>query len=157
LLRRKQDCVSNTYKEGQVAKSQIVYKLTTQDNKTRKGYDNETVWGRNVTHGVTGWWRGMTPQLCSKAVIHCYEHPWIGIALNQARIKNPKIWVAKGVIVIRDDWQKAGCRRLTTLRLWRGKRPTKAQVRFIQEHSRRGETRWSADELIAEAKKARGR
>jgi hypothetical protein len=91
----------------------MLYKLTTQDNMTRKGEYNETVWGENVTHSGTG--KG---DLCSPGYIHAYTHPLLAVLLNpiHANIDNPKFWEAEGEVVKSDRGLKVGCATLTTIR-----------------------------------------
>lgn len=66
-----------------------VFKLTTQDNKTRKGKYNERTWGPRVTHSGTG-----EGALCGPGYIHAYLSPVLAVLLNpiHANIVNPKLW-----------------------------------------------------------------
>ena len=88
-----------------------LYKLTTEDFKTRKCYPNETTWGENVTHSGTG--KG---DLCGPGYIHAYLTPELAVLLNpiHANIKNPVLWEAEGDIVKKDGQMKVGCISLTT-------------------------------------------
>ena len=93
--------------------TRTLYKLTTQDNKTRKGEFNETLWGPGVTHepkelGI--------PVLCSPTVIHAYEHPLIAVFMNSrhANLLDPKLWMCKGEPVVFEADLKCGCSSLTT-------------------------------------------
>lgn len=89
-----------------------LYKLTTQDNKTRKGYHNETTWGAGVTHSGTG-----EGDLCGPGFIHAYTDPLLAVLLNpiQAGIADPKLWVCEGEVVKTDHGLKVGCVALTTV------------------------------------------
>lgn len=103
-----------------------LYKLTTQDNLTRKGESNETLWGPGVTH--TAKLKGNA--LCSGAFIHAYTSPRLAILLNpiHANIHNPKLWECEGVIIKnniggnRSDLTRnnqalnVGCYSLTTIK-----------------------------------------
>jgi hypothetical protein len=92
-----------------------LYKLTTQDNRTRVGYDNETLWGAGVTHKAPG-----NGRLCSSAFIHAYEHPYIAVLMNSyhANIRNPKLWLCEAVKrgCLRNGELKIGVTKLTTVR-----------------------------------------
>lgn len=55
----------------------MLYKLTTQDWRTRAGFYNETRWGRGVTHRANG-----TGGLCTDGLIHAYEDARIALLLN---------------------------------------------------------------------------
>lgn len=92
---------------------QTLYKLTTQDNKTRKGEYNETIWGDGVSHSGTG--KGL---LCSPGWIHAYTSPLLAVLLNpiHADIKDPKLWECKGEIALSDKGLKVGCKILMTIR-----------------------------------------
>ena len=46
--------------------TRTLYKLTTQDNKTRKGEFNETLWGPGITHKPK---ELGTPVLCSPSAV----------------------------------------------------------------------------------------
>ena len=91
-----------------------LFKLTTQDNKTRAGESNECVWGPNVTHKAIG----DGSKLCSDGFIHAYESPLVAVFMNtiHADIENPKLWECKGEIVKRDGQLKCGVRTLTTVK-----------------------------------------
>lgn len=98
----------------------LLYKLTDYKNRTRVGYDNETKWGRNVTHSVTG-----RPILCTKGVIHAYRHPLQAAFFSpvhttfydrRGRATEPAFWEAEGDVVA-DDGTKVGCSTLTTKRI----------------------------------------
>lgn len=90
-----------------------LYKLTTQDWKTRAGYDNETLWGPGITRKGTG--KG---KLCSKGFIHAYTHPLLAVLFNpiHANIANPVLWQCRGTIAKSDYGIKVGCVELTTIR-----------------------------------------
>src|SRR5579871_6099726 len=89
-----------------------LYKLTTQDGKTRPGQSNETQWGEGVTHTAKG-----TGGLCTDGVIHAYTSPLLAVLLNpsHANIKDPILWEAKGKIV-KSEPCKCGVKTLTTIR-----------------------------------------
>jgi hypothetical protein len=93
----------------------MIYKLTTQDNRTRPGYPNETHWGENVTNRAVG---DVEDGLCSAGYIHAYEHPLLAALMNDVHVnyENPKLWEAEGEIILRDGQLKCGCRQLTTIR-----------------------------------------
>lgn len=86
-----------------------LYKLTDENGYTYGG----TLWGPNVTHSGTG--KG---GLCSSGWIHCYTSPYSAILLNpiHANFPSPRIWLAQGEIVKRDNGLKYGCKTLTTIR-----------------------------------------
>ena len=89
----------------------ILYKLTDQDNFTRRGERNECRWGPGISHEGTG--RG---GLCSEGWIHAYEHPLLAALLNpiHAAIAEPKLWRAEGKISLRDGELKVGAKKITT-------------------------------------------
>ena len=66
------------------------YKLTDKDGYTRKGKENECLWGENITHTATG--KGS--HLCSRDLIHVYRNPLIASFMNpsHADFKNPLLW-----------------------------------------------------------------
>ena len=82
--------------------TRILYKLTTNDNWTRVGEWNATLWGPNICHkpAIEG-----EPVLCSATVIHAYEHPLIAAFMNSrhANFRNPKLWLCVGTPVIFDS------------------------------------------------------
>src|SRR5690348_1096634 len=88
-----------------------LYKLTTQDGKTRKGKSNETQWGENVTHEAVG----KDAELCTDGVIHAYKHPFLAFIFNSqhANIDNPALWEAEGEIIASDGF-KVGVKSLKT-------------------------------------------
>lgn len=90
-----------------------LYKLTTQDYKTRVGFPEETQWGVNVTHTASG--KGA---LCSNGWLHAYTHPLLAVLFNRmhANIDDPVLWECDGEIGITDRGIKVGCTRLTTIR-----------------------------------------
>lgn len=91
-----------------------LYKLTTQDYKSRAGTYNETLWGPGVTHKGTG--KG---PLCSAAYIHAYTHPLLAVVMNpiHAAIGNPVLWECEGTVAASDHGLKVGCPELTTTRI----------------------------------------
>ena len=92
----------------------IGYKLTTQDNRTRVGKKNETLWGENITHKAL--WGG--GELCSDKWIHFYTHPLLAVYFNpiHANIANPKLWECEIEGTVKSEFDKSGCKKLTTLR-----------------------------------------
>lgn len=86
-----------------------LYKLTNDEDQTRGGMQ----WGENVTHRV----RCAGAKLCTREVIHAYEHPLLAAILSPVHVsfKHPQLWEAKGVVVARDGQLKVGVKRLTTL------------------------------------------
>jgi len=95
-------------------KEMKLYKLTTQDDLTRKGETNETQWGPGVTHYA----KPGNGFLCSDYYIHAYESPLVAIVMNyiHACIPDPKLWEAEGEVAKRDGQLKCGCKSLTTIR-----------------------------------------
>jgi len=91
-----------------------LYKITDQNNKTRAGKINETVWGPNVTHTASG----SGTELCTDGVIHAYLDPRLAVILNpiHAVIVYPKLWEAEGEIVVRDGQLLVGVKSLTTIK-----------------------------------------
>ncbi len=92
----------------------FLYKLTTQDFKTRQGYRNECTWGENVSHSGTG-----VGRLCGPGWIHAYTSPLLAVLLNpvHAGIANPVLWeCSHSGVALNDNGLKVGCRALTTLR-----------------------------------------
>ncbi len=89
------------------------YKLTDSDGYTRKGEDNETLWGENVTHKASGSGR----ELCTSGVIHWYKSPEEAAFFNpiHANITNPVCWEGFGVKVAWDGC-KGGSKVFTTIR-----------------------------------------
>ena len=87
-----------------------LYKLTTQDNKTK----NDTLWAPEVTHTAKESGDG----LCSGSWIHAYSHPLVAMIMNpnHANIRNPKLWLAEGAPGCYDGQLKLGCKSLTTVR-----------------------------------------
>jgi hypothetical protein len=91
-----------------------LYKLTTQDWLTRKGWSNETKWGPGVEHKALG--KGF---LCTSGFIHAYTHPKLAVLLNPiySDIENPVLWRCEGKVVKSDRGLKVGCRRLKTVEI----------------------------------------
>lgn len=91
-----------------------LFKLTTIDNKTRPGQDNETQWGEGVTHTASG-----LGVLCGPGFIHAYEtSPEVAILLNpiHANYQPFNLWECEGEVIKRDGILKVGCTSLTTIR-----------------------------------------
>ena len=84
-----------------------VFKLTTQDDYTRKGHYNQTKWGRGVTHTAKG-----DGGMCSNGAIHAYTSPLLAVLLNpiHAAIQNPKLWEAEMDVLYTDNGLKVGGR-----------------------------------------------
>jgi hypothetical protein len=91
-----------------------LYKLTTQDWLTRKGWYNETIWGPGVAHKVSG--KG---SLCSSGFIHAYTHPKLAVLLNPIHvdIENPVLWRCEGKVVKSERGMKVGCSWLKTIEI----------------------------------------
>jgi hypothetical protein len=91
------------------------YKLTDKDGYTRKGKENECLWGENITHTATG--KGS--HLCSRDLIHVYQNPLIASFMNpsHADFKNPLLWEceAKGECA-HEGQLKSGFKTVTTIR-----------------------------------------
>jgi hypothetical protein len=92
----------------------VLYKLTTPDFYTRKGYSNQTLWGEGVTHTAPG--NGM---LCSSAYIHAYTTPLLAILLNpiHANLRSAILWRCVGKVEKKDDGTKVGCVMLKTIKI----------------------------------------
>lgn len=90
-----------------------LYKLTTQDFKTRKGRSNECTWGENVSHSGTG--KG---DLCGPGYIHAYTHPLLAALFGPVHVNvdDPVLWECEGDVALSDHGLKVGCATLTTLR-----------------------------------------
>lgn len=88
-----------------------LYKLTTQDNYTRKGEKNQCLWGEGVSHSGTG-----EGGLCGPGYIHAYTSPLLAVLFNpiHANIGSPKLWECEGDVVKTDNGIKVGCITLTT-------------------------------------------
>ena len=86
------------------------YKLTDARGRTHGGMK----WGEGVSHRV----RGKGTGLCTKDVIHCYDHPLKAVLFNpiQANFVNPRLWEGKAENVVADDGLKCGCKKFTTIR-----------------------------------------
>ena len=83
-----------------------LYKLTTQDNYTRKGEYNQCLWGEGISHSGTG-----TGNLCGPGYIHAYTSPLLAVLLNpiHANLSSPKLWEAEGEVAKTDMGLKVGC------------------------------------------------
>ena len=91
------------------------YKLTDKDGYTRKGKENECLWGENITHTATG--KGS--HLCSRDLIHVYQNPLIASFMNpsHADFKNPLLWECEAKGDCNHDGQlKSGFKTVTTIR-----------------------------------------
>ena len=91
------------------------YKLTDKDGYTRKGKENECLWGENITHIATG--KGSL--LCSRDLIHVYRNPLIALFMNpsHADFKNPLLWECEAKGDCNHDGQlKSGFKTVTTIR-----------------------------------------
>lgn len=88
-----------------------LYKLTTQDDFTRKGCSNETRWGEGVTHTAPG-----HGELCTEAYIHAYTSPLLAVFMNpvHGNFHNPKLWQCEGTVENWGNGTKVGCTSLTT-------------------------------------------
>lgn len=92
----------------------IVYKLTDSEGYTRRGYNNETLWGEGVTHEALG----VGVAMCTDSVLHFYDSPEVAALMNEAHadIKNPVCWESEIDATAVHDGLKGGAKRLTTLR-----------------------------------------
>ena len=91
------------------------YKLTDKDGYTRKGKENECLWGENITHIATG--KGSL--LCSRDLIHVYRNPLIASFMNpsHADFQNPLLWECEAKGDCNHDGQlKSGFKTVTTIR-----------------------------------------
>ena len=88
----------------------LCYKLTDENWETK----NHTKWGPGITNTASG-----VGELCTDAWIHVYLSPELAVLLNpiHADFKDPVLWEAEGEIGARDGQLKAGCKRVTTLRI----------------------------------------
>src|SRR4051812_8233689 len=88
----------------------LVYKLTSQDNKTY----NDTLWGEGISHQTDG-----AGGLCGPGWLHFYYSPKLAVLLNpiHGNIKNPKLWECEASGKFLDNQGlKGGCTHLTTLK-----------------------------------------
>jgi len=85
-------------------------KLTDKNNRTFGG----TQWGEGVTYRATG--DGNT--LCSKDVIHVYDHPLKAVMFNpvHADFKKYNLWECRVGKVVVNDKLKVGVKQCTTIR-----------------------------------------
>jgi len=85
--------------------------LTDRDGITRRGCDNETQWGEDVTHEASG-----EGDLCTAGWIHAYSDPYLAVLMNpvHANLKDPVLWLAEASGKIEDEQTKFGCQQLTT-------------------------------------------
>ena len=95
----------------------MLYKLTDQDGFTRKGKQNECLWGPGVKHTSKGP-HDKRIDLCTNSYIHCYENPLVAVFMNSQHenLNNPILWEAKGFVSKRNGQLKAGCFSLTTIK-----------------------------------------
>ena len=91
----------------------LLYKLTNQNNQTQ----NNTTWGVKITNYAENQ-NPKNTNLCSSDVVHAYTNPILALIRNtsDANIPNPKLWLAKGIIVNTGAGIKCGCKSLTTIR-----------------------------------------
>ena len=78
----------------------ILYKLTTKDYKTRKGFSNETTWGVNVKHTAPG---GADQPLCSDKWLHASrtkEEAYFlrGVYIDVSSDEHTVLWKAEGSV-----------------------------------------------------------
>jgi hypothetical protein len=119
MTAKKASSTTSAIKREKKEKTPLLYKLTTQDMKTRVGYSNETQWEIGKTVSVSKKYSSLAqPKLCTKNVIHCYENPLIAVLRNpnDANIQYPRLFTASGIVVIRDKQLKVGCKSLTLVR-----------------------------------------
>lgn len=90
-----------------------IYKLVTQDMKTRVGEKNETEWKINVAVSVNSEFANRKPVMCDPSVIHAYRHPGIAVLLNHvhANLTNPRLFEAEGEVIV-EAANKCGVRTL---------------------------------------------
>jgi hypothetical protein len=94
-----------------------IYKLTTVENKTRKGRYNETRWGKEVTVTIPKEERKNV--MCGEGILHAYTNINLALLMNPIHadfaVEEFNIWEAEGELVA-DGWDKCGCHQLTTVR-----------------------------------------
>lgn len=103
---------------------ETLYKLTDRKDQTFKG----TQWGEGVTHTASG-----EGDLCGPGWLHAYEDPVVAVLLNpvHAEFAEPHLWLAEGVVGLREHRLKVGCTELTTVkRIPLPKVTTEQRVRF---------------------------
>ena len=89
-------------------------KLTDKDGYTRRGEENQCLWGNGVTHAAKG--RGL--RLCTEDFIHVYRHPLIAafMSLIHSDYKNPQLWSCEVSGDCAHEGQlKSGFKTVTTL------------------------------------------
>ena len=93
-----------------MTEEKMYYKLTNTTGRTYGGMK----WGEGVSHRA----RGKGNNLCSKDVIHCYDHPLKAVLFNpiQANFENPRLWEGKAEDIVADDGLKCGCKKFTMIR-----------------------------------------
>jgi len=131
----------------------MLFKLTYQDGTTRKGEENETQWGRGVTHKADGKRPREGRWLCTDQVIHAYRSPEIAAFSNMwhAQIPDPICWRARGRVLV-DDGRKIGCKTLTTLEIVPLPVLTKQHemeiaLRTIQEEKAENTKNWCQEDI----------
>mgnify|MGYP001613050780 CR=1 FL=1 len=87
----------------------IKYKLIDEDGYTRKGMEGEIFW-------LDGEWKktnGTGDALCTKDVIHFYDHPKLAVIFNpiHAEIPNPRLIKIEVDTVVAHNGLKGGCKR----------------------------------------------
>jgi hypothetical protein len=90
--------------------AKILYKLTDKNGFTK----GNTKWGENVNHKV----KHKGYHLCSKELIHAYEHPFLAAALHICHVSYDglQLWKAKtNCRKIITDGSKVGVKSLTTI------------------------------------------
>jgi hypothetical protein len=90
-------------------------KLTDSDGFTRRGHDNQTKWGENVTHVACG----EGSNLCSDGVIHYYPTMALATLMNPAHVNiiKPIAWECDDCkSTVATDGTKSGSKSLTTIR-----------------------------------------
>ncbi len=93
---------------------ETLFKLTTRDGYTRKGYNNALLWEVGKSHEIT--WPGN--RLCTGDVIHAYTGVALALLLNpiHAGILNPRLFECRGAVVATDNGLKVGVKKLTVVR-----------------------------------------
>ena len=95
--------------------SEVVYKLSDAQDRTRTGKENECQWGEGVTHVPAR--LDTPPELCTASVVHAYQSPLLATLLNPAHgdYAEPRCWESEADVVLRAP-DKLGCSTLTTIR-----------------------------------------
>jgi hypothetical protein len=94
-----------------------LYKLTSSDNKTRKGRYNETQWGENVTITIPE--DDRKNEMCGAGILHAYTNINLALLMNPIHagfaVEEFNLWESEGELVA-DGWDKCGCHQLSTIK-----------------------------------------